>query len=472
LTELRATSDIASPRQLELVIYERRQPRGVRLPVTGSVSIGRSADCDVRLEYPSISRHHATLHLDPLEIEDNGSKNGSWVFAARDGQTWDGVMEGSGNGQRLEHGVRHQLRAGDVIKLGSVILGLQAAAPVFHTEPIKEDPSSQGELVLEDPEMKRVYELALRVAPTTLPVLILGETGVGKDVLAERIHAASPRHKAPFIRVNCGALTESLLESELFGHQRGAFTGAADAKAGLLELGHGGTIFLDEIGELPLQTQVKLLHVLETSEVTRVGATRSRRIDVRYVAATNRDLAHDVQRGRFRKDLYFRINAVVVKISPLRERPAEVEPLARFFLQRFCKLTGLAEPVLTPEAIAHLKSYSWPGNARELKNVMERAPIICGGGEIKRQHLPKEDYLTQPLARELSAESWPEWQDEETKVDRWPTDGSPSQQRIAEALQASGGNQTRAARLLGISRRTLVNRLNEFNLPRPRKRAP
>jgi two-component system, NtrC family, response regulator AtoC len=462
-------SHVAQQRQLELVVYERRQPRLISLPLKGSILIGRSADCDVRLEYPSISRQHAALHLNPLQVEDHGSKNGSWLFAARDGLTWDGVMEGQGEGQRLERGKRYELSPGDVLKLGRAIIGLQTAAPVVHTEPIKEEPATPADFVLEDSEMKRVYELALRVAPTALPILILGETGVGKDVLAERIHAASLRHKGPFVRVNCGALAESLLESELFGHQRGAFTGAADAKPGLLELGHGGTIFLDEVGELPLQTQVKLLHVLETSEVTRVGATRSRRIDVRFIAATNRDLARDVSLGRFRKDLYFRINAVSVKISPLRERRAEVEALARFFLHRFCRATGIAAPALTSEAIAHLQSYPWPGNVRELKNVMERAPIICGAGEIQRQHLPTEEHLTQSLPPDSFADTWPEW--EETKILRGASSESDaSHQRITEALQVFGGNQTRAARLLGISRRTLVNRLNEYNLPRPRKR--
>jgi DNA-binding NtrC family response regulator len=211
--------------------------------------------------------------------------------------------------------------------------------------------------------------------------------------------------------------------------------------------------------------------VLETSEVTRVGATRSRRIDVRFIAATNRDLARDVQVGSFRKDLYFRINAVSVKILPLRERRTEVEALARFFLRRFCRLTGIAEPVLTSEAIAQLQSYSWPGNVRELKNVMERAPIICGAGEVQGQHLPTEEHLTQSLAPDSSTETWPD-HEETMLLRRAPRESDPSHQRIAEALQVYGGNQTRAARLLGISRRTLVNRLNEYNLPRPRKRGP
>ncbi len=465
--------DSERQKQFELVVYDRKQRRHFRLPTGGNVVIGRSAECDVRLDDPSISRRHAILRLSALEVEDLDSKNGAWLFFAKAGVTWEAVADGRcGEGQRLQAGVRYKFDPGSVLKLGSVIVCLQAAAPSMHTEPIKDEPVPCEDVVLEDPEMMRVYDLAARVSPTVLPVLILGETGVGKDVLAEHVHRSSPRHQGPFMRVNCGALSESLLESELFGHQRGAFTGAADAKPGLLELGHGGTVFLDEIGELPLQTQVKLLHVLETSEVTRVGGTRSRRIDVRYVAATNRELAREVQLGRFRKDLYFRINAVSLKITPLRKRQSEIEPLARYFLQRFCSMNGIPEPELTPEAVRHLLSYSWPGNVRELKNAMERAPILCGAGQILRQHLPMEEDLTRSVRppEPTLPDAWGADWDEPTVLRPELPEGAPSHERIAEALRLCAGNQTRAARLLGISRRTLVNRLNEYNLPRPRKR--
>jgi two-component system, NtrC family, response regulator AtoC len=459
-------------RPFELVVYERKHRRQVRLPSSGDVVIGRSADCDIRLEDRSISRRHAVLHMSTLEVEDLESKNGSWLFAAKPGLSWESVADGvSGEGLKLAGGTRQRFEPGSVVKLGSVILYLQHGTPVMQTEPIPEEVVPCEDVVLEDPEMMRVYDLAGRVATTVLPVLILGETGVGKDVLAEHIHRSSPRHSGPLVRVNCGALSESLLESELFGHQRGAFTGAQDAKPGLLELGHGGTVFLDEIGELPLQTQVKLLHVLETGEVTRVGGTRSKRIDVRFVAATNRELAREVQIGRFRKDLYFRINAVCLKITPLRKRRPEIEPLARYFLSRFCAMNDVPEPELSPDALRQLCTYSWPGNVRELKNAMERAPILCGAGRVLPHHLPMEAELTSSIQME-EPEVWQEDYDDEapTQVVSSPDGSAPPYERIAEALRRCGGNQTRAARLLGISRRTLVNRLNEYNLPRPRKR--
>ncbi len=468
-SESPSKNEADKPRAFELVVHEGRQRRQFRLPQRGRVVIGRSAECDIRLEDSSISRHHLALYLGSFEAEELGSKNGSVLYSGRDGVTWESVAEGmAGAGVRMQCGQRYALDAASVLKVGSVVVCFESGVPARHTEPIRAAESLPLEdVVLEDPEMMRVYDLATRVAPTNLPVLVLGETGVGKDVLAEHIHHSSPRHSGPFVRLNCGALSESLLESELFGHQRGAFTGAAEAKPGLLELGDGGTVFLDEIGELPLHTQVKLLHVLETGEVTRVGGTRSRRIDVRYVAATNRELAQLVRRGQFRKDLYFRINAVCLNLRPLRKRKAEIEPLARYFLRRFCATSGVPEPELTPAALDQLKSYSWPGNIRELKNAMERAPILCGAGRILPRHLPVENELTAPMHPDVISDLG-EWDFETEASSQGPE--KLSQARIAEALRSCAGNQTRAARLLGISRRTLVNRLNEFNLPRPRKR--
>jgi two-component system, NtrC family, response regulator AtoC len=457
----------------ELVVYERRQRRQFRLPARGVVVIGRSPDCDIRLEDSSISRRHLLLNMGSFEAEETGSKNGSLLYSGQQGATWESVAEGTArDGVCMLSGRRYPLDSSSVLRLGNVVLSFGCGTPVVHTEPIRAAESLPLEdVVLEDPEMMRVYDLAARVAPTNLPVLVLGETGVGKDVLAEHIHHSSPRHKGPFVRVNCGALSDSLLESELFGHQRGAFTGAADAKAGFLELGHGGTVFLDEIGELPLHTQVKLLHVLETGEVTRVGATRARQIDVRYVAATNRELAQQVRLGHFRKDLYFRINAVCLKVTPLRKRKLEIEPLARYFLRRFCNTAGIPEPELTPAAIEHLKSYSWPGNIRELKNALERAPIMCGAGQILPRHLPVEKELTGSVRPDRYSNTG-DWMDDDPMGTDAPSADNRrlSQARLAEALRSCAGNQTRAARLLGISRRTLVNRLNEYNLPRPRKR--
>jgi two-component system response regulator AtoC len=472
-----------SVRPWELVVHDRKQRRQVSLAGNGSLLIGRSAECDVRLDDESVSRHHARLHLASMELEDLSSRNGCWWLAAKPGVRWETLAERiAAEGSKLEPGARQRFGEGCLLKLGNVIGYLQRSTPVVHTIPAPPAPQKSGSLVLEDSEMMRLYELATRAAGTNLPVLVLGETGVGKDVLAGHIHRASGRRDGPLVRVNCGALSESLLESELFGHQRGAFTGAADAKPGLLELGHGGTVFLDEIGELPLSTQVKLLHVLETSEVTRVGATRSQRIDVRFVAATNRELAREVQLGRFRKDLYFRINAVCLKIAPLRSRRADIRPLVQHFLTRFCAAVGIAEPELTPEVLQHLEQYGWPGNVRELKNAVERAPILCNGGQLLPQHFTLESEL---LSDSSPSDSEARFSDDEAPTRVGPIERGPvvrsepslklppsaglPYEHIEAALRNCGGNQTRAASLLGISRRTLVNRLNQYNLPRPRK---
>jgi two-component system response regulator AtoC len=462
-------------RPWELVVHDHRQRRQFSMARRGAWLIGRSADCDIRLADSSISRHHARIYSDTMELEDLDSRNGSWWLKSKPGMRSETLADRiTAEGLKLRPFQRQACDEGTLIKLGSVLCYVQRTAPVSHTIPVPAAAEGPRDLILEDPEMLRLYELAARVATTVLPVLVLGETGVGKDVLAAHIHRASARRDGPFIRVNCGALSESLLESELFGHQRGAFTGAADAKPGLLELGHGGTVFLDEVGELPLRTQVKLLHVLETGEVTRVGATRSQRIDVRFVAATNRELAREVQLGRFRKDLYFRINAVCLKIAPLRSRRGDIRPLAQHFLARFCATVGIAEPELSPQALHHLERYTWPGNIRELKNAVERAPVVCAGGPLEPWHFSVETELMS-AASDADAETG-------FAEDEAPTQVGPAQppakaavarglahELIAETLRNCGGNQTRAASVLGISRRTLINRLNEYNLPRPRK---
>jgi two-component system, NtrC family, response regulator AtoC len=236
-------------------------------------------------------------------------------------------------------------------------------------------------------------------------------------------------------------------------------------------VGEGGSVFLDEIGELPLRTQVKLLHVLETNHVTRVGSTKALRIDVRFIAATNRELARDVHAGTFRKDLYFRINTLCLKINPLRERRADILPLVHHFLRRTCASTGVPVPLLSPEAARHLEQYNWPGNVRELKNSVERARLLCGSGPLMPHHFPTERDLVNraPNFSDIWAEA-----EAPTQIRPRPSESGPASQdgahaALIEALNSCGGNQTRAAQLLGISRRTLVNRLNRFNVPRPRK---
>ena len=332
--------------------------------------------------------------------------------------------------------------------------------------------------IVADRAMRDLYALAGRIANGTISVLILGETGVGKEILAEKIHRLSPRVDAPYLRLNCAALSESLLESELFGHERGAFTGAVAVKPGLLETADGGTVFLDEVGELPLSIQVKLLRVIEERVVIRVGGLKPRPLDVRFVAATNRDLEAEIARGTFRQDLFFRLNGATLLIPPLRERTPEIPALARAFVAVGAKQAGLArEPTLSKEAVDSLLAYAWPGNIRELRNVVERAVLLCGGATIRPEHLPLEKMrasapaarppATPAVAPGLVADRAPS---RRRSILRRGERMSPEEERAAieAALHACGGNQTRAAKLLGIGRRTLFNRMREFKFARPR----
>jgi DNA-binding NtrC family response regulator len=347
-----------------------------------------------------------------------------------------------------------------------------------------------AKLVVRSLAMRRLYELAERVAPGDISILILGDTGVGKEVMAEELHRLSPRREKPFLRLNCAALSESLLESELFGHERGAFTGAHQAKAGLLETAQGGTVFLDEIGELPMPMQVKLLRVLEERQVWRVGGVKPRAIDVRFVAATNRNVEEEVARARFRQDLYFRLNGVTLLIPPLRERVEEIEDLAgEFIIQIAHQLGRPLAPTLGPGVLELMLNYSWPGNIRELRNAIERAVLLSGNGPIQREHFPVEK-MTATVSTPLSPLPPPgplmnevvlvgketlippsgDMADEGTLGERLRQQVKEvERQHILNALTRCGGNQTRAARELGISRRTLISRLEEYNIPRPLK---
>jgi two-component system, NtrC family, response regulator AtoC len=378
-------------------------------------------------------------------------------------------------------------RSADVLeaKAGSLARG----APV--------EPAQVGPIVVRSPVMRKLHELLERVAPGEITVLILGDTGVGKEVLAEQVHRRSPRAAKPFLRLNCAALSESLLESELFGHERGAFTGAHQLKAGLLETAQGGTVFLDEIGELPMTVQVKLLRVLEERQVWRVGGVKPRPIDVRFVAATNRDLETAVTEHKFRQDLYFRLAGVTLHIPPLRERPEEIEPLAREFARQLSRRPR--PPALSPDVIALLLGYSWPGNIRELRNAIERAVLLAGDGAVMAEHFAVEKMTATistpisdaPLPRTTAARAnTPEPKASNLQHDTLPpapeqSDAANSalslgerlrrqvqeveRQHIIDALTRCGGNQTRAARELGISRRTLISRLEAYNIPRPLK---
>jgi two-component system, NtrC family, response regulator AtoC len=324
-------------------------------------------------------------------------------------------------------------------------------------------------LLVTNPAMRDLYALADRVAASAINVLVIGETGSGKELLAETLHRRSPRASHPFVCINCAALSESLLESELFGHERGAFTGAVGARVGLLETAGQGTVFLDEIGELPLALQAKLLRALESRQIMRVGGTTHRRIEARFVAATNRDLEDEVAQRTFRQDLYFRLNGITLAIPPLRERADEIEPLGRLFLEAAARAAGRTPPALTAEALALLQAYPWPGNIRELRNVMERALLFASGSVIAPEHLPLSKL--QPRAPEAAPPA-------EVATGAPPLPAGVGlrerqieleKQAIVDALQRCAGNQTRAAELLGMPRRTFCNRLKEYGILRPRR---
>ncbi len=455
-------------RRLEFTAYLHAKKLRYAVPSQETVTIGRSGDCDISLRHPSVSRRHARLHIgDELMVEDLASRNGTFLFRASTSPDPDrDETLNSARDRKFEPSRLYAIEPGDMLRVGSVMLRLsEEAATSVMILPEVDDESD--ELVFADERTRDVLAMAAKVAKGDISLLILGETGVGKDVFARYVHRCSRRSKGPFVRVNCAALSHNLLESELFGHKKGAFTGALDDKEGLLESANRGTVFLDEIGEMPLSTQVKLLNVLETGEVVRVGSTRPRKIDIRFVAATNRNLADEVQAGRFRKDLYFRVNGIHLEIPPLRERQGDIEPLARLFLRKFCGLSGIAVPEFSADAIERLHEYPWPGNVRELRNAMERAPLLCGGGPIAPEHLPTDETTARLLF------DFDDFEDRTlVSSPRRPASTPDSERfRIVSALEQCGGNQTRAAKVLGISRRTLVNRLNQFELPRPRKPA-
>jgi DNA-binding NtrC family response regulator len=316
-------------------------------------------------------------------------------------------------------------------------------------------PDQAASFVGESPEFRRMLHLVELVGASDSTVLITGETGSGKERVAKLLHARSPRKARPFVVVDCAALQESLLQSELFGHERGSFTGADKAKPGLFEVAHGGTIFLDEIGEISQSTQVNLLRVLDTSVFRHVGGTSEIRVDVRVLAATNRDLRVMVGKGLFREDLFYRMSTITVEIPPLRKRGADVELLARHFVAMLNERYGSGK-VLSEGALDSLRRHSWPGNVRELLHAVEAAVVVCEGAEILAEHLPVSvrGAAAEPLAAAVPT------------VDggRLPTLVELELMHIRRALEASHGHRGNAARALGISERNLYRKLKEHRL--------
>jgi transcriptional regulator with AAA-type ATPase domain len=435
---------------LVAVVSSTRGATIVPLPEKSPFLLGRSVECEVTIGDPSVSRRHLRMSVgDDIRVVDLGSANGT---------TYDGAALGPW--QERVIGLARPLALGGVTLLvhaaQSVVAPGRAAGPgVLFTPPSVE--------IVRDEALKRIYALLPSIGPSLLSVLIQGETGVGKEVFADALHRSSGRADAPFVKINCAALPESLLEGELFGYEKGAFSGAVVARPGLFEAAHRGTVFLDEIGELPLHTQAKLLRLFETGEVMRLGSRTPTRIDVRVVSATNRDLKASLARGEFRADLYYRLEGVRVEIPPLRQRPNDVVALAEFFLARLAGRMGLIAPQITPGAADALRAYAWPGNVRELRNVVERALVMN----------PEAEELTEALllvsAPASVTEPPPPPSATTCTTMNLPTSlGEIEKQAIVDALARTKGNQSAAARLLGIGRHALITRLDAYGITRKR----
>ncbi|MCJ7580028.1 MAG: sigma-54 dependent transcriptional regulator [Candidatus Aminicenantes bacterium] len=322
---------------------------------------------------------------------------------------------------------------------------------IVHQELIEENISLRRQIdnryqfegiIAKSPSMLKIIELIKTVAPSNATVLITGNTGTGKEVIARAIHQQSPRHGKPFIITSCAALPESLLESELFGHEKGSFTGAVEKKEGKFEAADKGTFFLDEIGEINANTQVHLLRALEEKKITRVGGNQETSVDVRLIAATNKDLKTLIKQEKFREDLYYRLNVVTIHIPPLRERQEDILPLADFFLRKYSEENKKTNKIFSPEFISFMLNYSWPGNVRELENIIERSVILSKGNVIALDELPQD--LTHPT---------PEKEKTVEKV---------MKNHILSVLKETGGNITKAAKILGIQRMTLYNKLKKY----------
>ena len=403
--------------------------RGARARVgTGGARVGTGASAHLRLRDPTVSRIHCEIRLrsSGVRVSDAGSTNGTWVDAMR---------------------VRDvDLSAGTRLRLGGTTVEV-----VFGQTALQVPISSRdhlGDLLGGSVEMRRIYAILERVAPTDATVLVQGETGTGKEVVARTVHALSGRRDRAFVAVDCGAIAGSLIESELFGHVRGAFSGAISDRQGLFEEADGGTLFLDEIGELPLALQAKLLRALETREVRRVGSNQTRRIDVRLIAATNRSQAQSVNDGAFREDLYYRLAVVDVHVPPLRSRREDVRLLAQHFYERLRGAPG----ALPPQLLSELLTRSWPGNVRELRNVIERSVSLQWQEDEAATTRPADAPLP-PGVEALIPHDLPLKEARQVYTDRFES------LYLRALLQRTQGNVTRAAERAGVNRRHLQRML-------------
>jgi transcriptional regulator with PAS, ATPase and Fis domain len=395
------------------------------LPGRGEVVIGRDAACEVALDHERLSRRHARIAIgERWTLEDLGSRNGTHLRGAK-------------------------LAAPTEIVPGEPIaIGPFTAVIVSRAVSTARSVVGGSHVAISDPTLAEPTPLLVAVARSPVSIVIGGETGVGKEVLAQALHRLSNR-PGPILAINCAAIAPALLESELFGHVRGAFTGAVADKPGLLEAAAGGTVLFDEIGELPLDLQAKLLRAIETREVVRVGAVRPAAVNVRFLAATHKDLVAASQTGEFRRDLFYRLAGITLTIAPLRERPHQIAALASKFAR---EVGGVS---IGAAALARLATHDWPGNVRELRNVIERAALLAAGGDIGPEHI-------------LLDTSGPRTTPAAAPADDLPAEQAAERDRIIAALDACAGNQSNAAKQLGISRANLVNKLALYRVPRPR----
>ncbi|HET6280433.1 MAG TPA: sigma 54-interacting transcriptional regulator [Polyangia bacterium] len=432
-----------------------------KLPVEGDVLIGRGVEAFVRIEMVAISRQHARLTLAPgsVRLRDLNSQNGTRV-----------------NGERLVND--RPLVYGDIISLGEITAILAEdsepagvpkkagrAAPPASLDDEQLFEFGDRTVLIADPAMKHVYTQLGRLARSDLSVLVRGETGTGKELAATALHFWSKRWNQPLVTINCAALPESIAESELFGHTRGAFSGASNDKPGLIESGNGGSVFLDEIGDLSLAVQGKLLRVLETRKVMRLGSVNERQIDIRVIAATHRDLETGVRDGWFRHDLYYRLNVALVALPPLRARKRDLPLLAARFLKDACQALGRPEASLTDDAMARLSAHGWPGNVRELKNLMDYIAAASPDNVVGPEHFEARldapggavatpGLVAVPAAAPANAAA------------RSLADSTREHERasIEAALRETNGNKTRAAKLLGVPLRTFMEKVKRHGL--------
>jgi two-component system, NtrC family, response regulator AtoC len=455
-----------SSTRLWVTVFEQAGSKMMPMPDAGTLSVGRSEDCDIVLASPSVSRNHATLVARDgvVLVADLGSANGTQVGSRRIAPNREepvppGVAIIIG-GASL---VVHQIAAAGVSDVRQVIMAGQHIQALRSSEKgAAEAKAPSGKLVVQSEAMQKLFQLVDRIAPGTISVLLIGETGVGKEVVASEIHERSPRRGKPYVKLNCSAFPENLLESELFGYEAGAFSGARSAKPGLFETANGGTVLLDEIGEMSPPIQAKVLRVIETREVIPVGGTRVRKLDVRFLAATNRDLQNCVRRGQFREDLYFRLSGVILEVPPLRIRRSDIAPMAmQFATEAAVALGRKKKPSFTAGALGFLERQPWPGNVRELRNCVERAILLSSSEVLSEGDV---DPVQSPLVGRKTSKTF-----ELAAIERSDASSeSAEREQIEEALAACGGNQTRAAAVLGIARRTLVKKLSILGLPRPR----